>query len=1020
MSFLNNSNKEVTNNFSHKILDRLEQLCLAKGLITPAILETYSFALANAHFHMLGKKPDYFVKLSADLKDLNAEDKGHLTKYLALQSKVLNALQSFEKALTLPTPKERFKDFILQAKAEGRPLTTKDLKLRATSTVHPTVFDTLMAIYFERALTHEMEAVAGYLKQNSAIRITDDSLKIIMAQIEKFIDMLKDGAPLTHLKPVMVEEEREVAGGNIKLIAELQNKIIVMCNEGIAELYEERVLNEEEAADLHIDYNPFDNSTWVDVDKDGRPRSDSKSTTEAIHRSAVSKIKLDFRQNAEIHQNLASALIQVAFRNHDDFKAICVHFVKDLNTTAMNGWKDPDRSIYQELGVHKADFLRQLILSDFQLVPQEIIAHAVPFTERYIELFEEFGAEARTENTNMPANITFTQLRDYKDPDGVYLNLQLKFMQKVMDEPIEFNLNGKKTTWHFTVGEIKGEVGIAYNQVGYQGEPKFFINTVKLDAKGNKIKLTPDERNIMMDNLRSLEIIRHAVETYGPNVIADRYEIANFSGRENFYELFLLFKETGLIEIENGLVTKADLNIVPLFETEEDLLNGKEILTKLLEDPLIRSYYEIRGYAELMVGFSDGAKSAGNFASEWAIHKFQRDAAEVFAKHNIPLIIKRGQGSTIDRGGMSESGLINGQIPDAINITGQNHFTTQADEPLGRANSPTEGRDQMAGLLIGTMAGKAAAASRTQEQREMMEVCEEAFEFISRVSASHFRQIIRDNPEAADFLNAVPYNSDASSRAASRGATTKQAYEAMRAVPVSIRSNMAKMPFNNVGLKEALKAFMSGEPVTICEKGEEVTLSSKDILQKLEKYADPTITDSALGMERFKKHPTFRDVQEVSASVLENGAINKNQQMFETLKKHPFFDAFMRKTEITLMANFDPVIATAYGEKTGHREFVQKVIGSLSGLLEITQITLRRISGYRIHSPDESMAKSRSRVNKIVAQGLILSMDPNSRIHKPDERSEAIALREALLVVASGDMRPEPAARMKDLPNRIR
>ena len=67
-------------------------------------------------------------------------------------------------------------------------------------------------------------------------------------------------------------------------------------------------------------------------------------------------------------------------------------------------------------------------------------------------------------------------------------------------------------------------------------------------------------------------------------------------------EVLLIAKEMGLWSIENGKVT-TPLDVVPLFETIEDLEHSRDLMAQMFEDPLFKEYIEARNnFQEIMLG----------------------------------------------------------------------------------------------------------------------------------------------------------------------------------------------------------------------------------------------------------------------------------------------------------------------------------------------------------------------------------------------------------------------------------
>jgi len=116
----------------------------------------------------------------------------------------------------------------------------------------------------------------------------------------------------------------------------------------------------------------------------------------------------------------------------------------------------------------------------------------------------------------------------------------------------------------------------------------------------------------------------------------------------------LFARESGLTET-HGKVIVCPLQIVPLFETLDDLANGAGIVDDYLSHPAVQASLAVSGGAgttsqQVMLGYSDSNKDGGILASQWALHDAQKSISAVGRKHGIELKFFHGRGGTISRG----------------------------------------------------------------------------------------------------------------------------------------------------------------------------------------------------------------------------------------------------------------------------------------------------------------------------------------------------------------------------------
>ncbi|MDB5408293.1 MAG: phosphoenolpyruvate carboxylase [Rhodospirillales bacterium] len=148
-----------------------------------------------------------------------------------------------------------------------------------------------------------------------------------------------------------------------------------------------------------------------------------------------------------------------------------------------------------------------------------------------------------------------------------------------------------------------------------------------------------------------LAILREAAaahQQYGSGAIPN-YVISKADGVSDVLEVAVLLKEAGLLLPESG---KLQLDIVPLFETIDDLRAGARIMDALLALPDYRRFLESRGRMhEVMLGYSDSNKDGGFVTSGWELYKAEIGLVEVFRRHGIGLRLFHGRGGSVGRGG---------------------------------------------------------------------------------------------------------------------------------------------------------------------------------------------------------------------------------------------------------------------------------------------------------------------------------------------------------------------------------
>ncbi len=125
-----------------------------------------------------------------------------------------------------------------------------------------------------------------------------------------------------------------------------------------------------------------------------------------------------------------------------------------------------------------------------------------------------------------------------------------------------------------------------------------------------------------------------------------RYVISNCQHALHVIEVFVLAR----LLIGNG--DELELDIVPLFETIDDLANAKSIMEELYSIPAYRLHLERRkNHQTIMLGFSDGTKDGGYLRANWSIFRAKESLTSVSRKFGLKALFFDGRGGPPARGG---------------------------------------------------------------------------------------------------------------------------------------------------------------------------------------------------------------------------------------------------------------------------------------------------------------------------------------------------------------------------------
>ncbi|WKK64681.1 phosphoenolpyruvate carboxylase [Lutimonas zeaxanthinifaciens] len=165
------------------------------------------------------------------------------------------------------------------------------------------------------------------------------------------------------------------------------------------------------------------------------------------------------------------------------------------------------------------------------------------------------------------------------------------------------------------------------------------LSNLEADISSNDFK---DE--LVVKTLGSIEAIKKIQHTNGEKG-ANRYIISNNQSSLNVMQVFSMLKMTAF---KNDLT----VDVVPLFETVDDLINSSRIMEELYTNKAYRAHVKNRGNKQtIMLGFSDGTKDGGYLMANWSIFKAKEELTRISRKYNIKAIFFDGRGGPPARGG---------------------------------------------------------------------------------------------------------------------------------------------------------------------------------------------------------------------------------------------------------------------------------------------------------------------------------------------------------------------------------
>jgi len=302
-------------------------------------------------------------------------------------------------------------------------------------------------------------------------------------------------------------------------------------------------------------------------------------------------------------------------------------------------------------------------------------------------------------------------------------------------------------------------------------------------------------------------------QRYGQDAIR-HYIISHTETVSDLLEVLLLQKEAGLVRGTLDAEATADLIVVPLFETIEDLRNAA---------PIMRAFYQLPGVAalvrrsgaeqDIMLGYSDSNKDGGIFTSNWELYRAEIALVDLFDELStgvgatpIRLRMFHGRGGTVGRGGGPSYQAILAQPPGTVR--GQIRLTEQGEVIASKYANPEIGRRNLETLVAATL-----EATLLQPTKPATGVFLDAAAQLSQASMVAYRALVYETPGFTDyFFNSTPIREIAELNIGSRPASRKpsQKIEDLRAIPWGFSWGQCRLTLPGwYGFGTAVEAFLA-------------------------------------------------------------------------------------------------------------------------------------------------------------------------------------------------------------------
>jgi phosphoenolpyruvate carboxylase len=314
----------------------------------------------------------------------------------------------------------------------------------------------------------------------------------------------------------------------------------------------------------------------------------------------------------------------------------------------------------------------------------------------------------------------------------------------------------------------------------------------------------------------TFRMVRELQREFGRK-ICRTYVISMSHDVSDILEVLLLAKESGLFDPVTGT---SMLDVVPLFETVEDLQKAPQVMTELFTLPFYQEMLQrdrVGGEVidraplqEVMLGYSDSNKDSGFLSSNWEIHKAQQALQAISQDHGVALRIFHGRGGSVGRGGGPAYEAILAQPGQTL--MGRIKITEQGEVLASKYSLP-----ELALYNLETATTAVIQGSLLGTKFDEIEPWRHIMEDMAARSRNNYRKLVYEQPDFIDFFHQVTPIEEISqlqisSRPARRGG--KKDLSSLRAIPWVFSWTQSRFLLPAwYGVGSALQTFLDENPV---------------------------------------------------------------------------------------------------------------------------------------------------------------------------------------------------------------
>lgn len=821
----NYNNKEVIKEEVTILTDLLEEV--TKNMLSP---ETFEKIIALKELAAVGN----YEGLNEIVQSLSNKEMSYISRYFSILPLLINISEDVDLAFEINYQNNVGQDYLgklsttidLVAEKENAAEILEHLNVVPVLTAHPTQVQRTTML----DLTNHIHVL---LRKYRDVRMGLLNEQKWHNNLRRYIEII--------MRTDMIREKKLKVTNEIINVMEYYNSSFLQAVTNLTEEYKR--LAKQHGIDLK-NPTPITMGMWIGGDRDGNPYV----TAETLKKSALTQ--------CEVIMNYYDTKVANLYREF----SLSTGIVKVSEAVQEMAYLSEDNSIYREKELYRRAFY--YIQTKLKNTKTYFIDQIK--TEPHYHKIEEFKHDLLAIKQSLLENKgeamisgEFTELLQAVEVFGFYL--------------ASIDMRQDSSVHEACVAELLASAGIVehYSELSEDEKCHVLLNELLYDPR--ILSATHAKKSALLQKeLEIFQTARELKDKLGDAVIKQTI-ISHATSVSDLLELAVMHKEVGLIDKEFARV-----QIVPLFETIEDLDNSYDTMKKYLSLPIAQKWIASNNnYQEIMLGYSDSNKDGGYLSSCWTLYKAQQQLTAIGDEFGVKITFFHGRGGTVGRGGGPTYEAITSQplrsINDRIRLTEQGEVI---GNKYGNKDAAYYNLEMLVSATINRMITKKKSDTSTSNRYEriMDQVVERSYQI--------YRDLVFGNEHFYDyFFESSPIKAISSFNIGSRPAARKTITEigGLRAIPWVFSWSQSRVMFPGwYGVGSSFKEFIDENPeenLAFLRK----MYKNWPFFQSLLSNVDMVLSKSNMNIAfEYAQLCEDKEVQEIYYTILDEWQLTKN------------------------------------------------------------------------------------------------------------------------------------------------